>query len=106
MAGEDRITVYRGEDVQLDFTMSPVVDITGWLITMTVEGTAPAKLFTVDAEIVDGLSGTYKVLLTSTETDQAPGAYQYDVWKMNLGAQRVLAVGMIKVEDVARLPTE
>lgn len=106
MAGTDAITVYRGEDIQLDFTMSPVENITGWTLLFTVEGSSHAtKLISKAGVIVSGAAGTFKVTLTATETDIRAGVYQYDFWRTDSGSNRALAVGTFTVSDVARHPT-
>ena len=101
MAGTDTIIVYRGEDVDLDFTMNPVVDISGWTIVFTVELPTP---ITVACSITDGPSGTFQATIADTNLDALrAGVYQYDAWRTDSGTERVLAEGDFEVRDVARI---
>lgn len=104
MPGTDTITVYRGEDAQLNFTMNPVEDITGWEITFTIEGVLYEKLVTQAATVDNGPAGQFSVALTPTQTDLRVGIYEYDVWRTDEGAERVIAIGNFVVVDTARTP--
>ena len=104
MACTDTITIYRGEDVQLNFTLAPVIDITGYTLAFAVEGVAHAKLIEAAGVVVSGPAGTFSVTLADTDTDIKAGAYQYDVWRTDAGSERVLAVGIFRVKDNARHP--
>ena len=98
MAGKDPIEIYQGEDVTLDFTMNPVIDITGWTLLLTVKGG-----FTAGGSVVSGPLGTFTVALTDDNTDSLiPRKYLYDVWRTDSGSERVLARGEFKVVSVAR----
>jgi len=99
----DTITIYKGEDLDLDFTMDPVEDITGWGIELNVKG-ASGVLITKTGVIVSGAAGTFQFPLVDTDSDSLRiGIYLYDVWRTDAGAERVLAVGDFAVEDVARV---
>lgn len=90
MAGRDTITIYRGEAVELDFTMDPVEDITDWGVTFILESGVPAK----PATIINGPGGVFLVTLTKLETALRPGSYRYSVWRsVDGGEDRVLAIG-------------
>lgn len=102
MAGNDTITIYRGEDVDLDFTMSPVVNVSGWTIAFNVKS-ASSILVTKAGSVTDGAAGEMQVSLSDAETDPlVPGTYLYDLWRTDAGAERALAVGNFVVKDVAR----
>jgi hypothetical protein len=103
MAGTDEIAIYRGEDVVLPFTMSPVEDITGWTLLMSVSG-GGAVLFTKAGAVISGAAGTFSVSLTDAETEllAASDVYDYDVWRTDAGAERVLARGTLRVLSVVR----
>jgi hypothetical protein len=107
MPGTDPITVYQGEDVTLNFTMSPLEDVTGWTLLFTVE-TDPEtpKLIAVAGAITDGPNGKMAVTLddTTSGTDQTPGSYTYDLWRTDTDSERVLAHGDFHVKDSARFP--
>lgn len=103
MASTDTVTVYRGEDVDLNFTMVPVTNITGWTLLFTVEK-GRRKVITKTPVIVSAAAGTYKVSLTQTDTNIKEGTYQYDVWRIDDGSERVLSVGSLVISDDARFP--
>lgn len=105
MPGTDLISIYRGEDVELDFTMDPVADISGWTILFTVEGSVPTpKVLAKTATIEDGPNGVFRVALTDDDTDIDPGSYKYDAWRTDAGLERVLAIGKLVVNHTARFP--
>jgi hypothetical protein len=103
MAGTDEIAIYRGEDVALPFTMDPVENITGWTLLMSVSG-GGAVVFTKAGVVTSGPSGTFSVSLTDAETEllSASEVYDYDVWRTDAGAERVLARGTLRVLSVSR----
>jgi hypothetical protein len=103
MAGTDEIAIYRGEDVTLPFTMDPVENITGWTLLMSVS-LASGVVFTQAGAVVSGPAGTFTVALTDTQTELllASEVYDYDVWRTDAGAERVLARGTLRVLSVAR----
>lgn len=98
------ITIYRGEDIELNFTMSPLEDITDWDIEFNVVGINYAKLITVVAEITDGSAGTFTVTLLADSTDIRTGLYTYDVWHTDPDVKRVIATGTLTVLAEARIP--
>lgn len=100
----ENIEIYRGEEIELNFTMSPVEDISGWDIEFNIGGVKHAKLVTVLADINDGPNGTFTVTLTAIDTDIRPGRYSYDVWRTDLDTERVIAVGVFTVLDEVRVP--
>ncbi len=105
--GVEVITVYRGEDRTIGFAMSPVVDISGWTLLLTVEGDPETpKLISVAGVVVSASDGTFSVTLddTTSGTDQSVGHYKYDVWRTDAGNERLLAIGSFIVEDSARFP--
>lgn len=104
MPATNPITIYRGEDITLTFTMDPVVDITGWDIEFNVEMSG-GQAITKTATVTNGPNGVFTVALLTTDTDLRPGIYQYDAWRMDDGSSRPLAVGTFTIVDVARLPT-
>ena len=106
MATVQTITVYRGEQVVLNFTMSPVVNISGWTLPFTVakKSNSPTKLIQVNGVILAGPSGTFSVTLTEENTDQTPDTYYFDVWRNDEGYEQVLAIGSFVVLPTARLP--
>jgi hypothetical protein len=106
MAVTETITIYRGEKVSLNLTMTPVESIAGWTIVFTVarKANSPTKLITQPASVVDGTAGTFTLALTEEQTDLAPGTYLFDVWRTDGGFEQVLAIGPFVVAPVARVP--
>ena len=100
------ITVWRGEDITLDFTMVPARDITGWVISLTIAKNFnnPNKLIQVTATVTNGPLGTFSVILTSAQLDIEPGNYVYDVFRINPGFNRILSAGQFELKADAREP--
>lgn len=106
MAVEQTITVYRGEQVTLNFTMTPVVDISGWTLPFTIakKANSSTKLVSKNGVIISGINGTLYVTLTEEDLDISPGTYYFDLWRNDEGYEQVLALGSFIVAPVARLP--
>lgn len=100
------IKVYRGEDIILPFTMSPSVDITGWVLSMTIAKAYnnPNKLIQVTGNITSGPNGQFTMYLTSAQLNITPDTYVYDVWRNSPGNARILSVGEFIVGADARNP--
>lgn len=113
------ITVYRAGREVLNFTMNPVVDITGWTIMFTVARmtnkerqdeltrlytASTTKLISVQASVTSGPAGTFSVTLTTAHTDLTSDIYEYDVWRTDAGSELPLALGRFVVGGVAREP--
>lgn len=102
MPGTDTITMYRGEDATITFTMSPVEDITGWAVEFNVRDST-GVIIQVSGSIDDGPNGVFSFNLADTLTDSlTPGRYKYDAWRIDAGAEFVLARGDFKLRDVSR----
>lgn len=105
MAVSQTIRVYRGEQANLRFTMSPFEDITGWTLHFTVAkkaNTATKLLGPLACTFLN--SGQFAVYLTEEDLDQAPGSYFYDVWRTDEGQEQVLALGAFEIVANARVP--
>ena len=106
MPTTEAISIYRGEDVVLSFTMNPVVNITGWTITFQLrEYDGTTELLTKSASVTDGPNGVFTVALADDDTDALEDVYHYDVWREDPGAESVLAIGELTVLPVARVTT-
>lgn len=98
---------YRGEDVELDFTMTPLTDITGWTISCRVKltPTDATALLTVNATIQTAAAGTFKVPFTSAQTSGlSANTYAYDVWRTDSGSQAALSIGSLTIKGSPRTP--
>lgn len=100
------IKIYRGEDIPLQFTMTPGVDITGWVISLTVAKAYnnPNKAFQETAVITSGPNGEFSFFLSSVTTDIQPDKYVYDVFRVNPGNRRILALGDFEIAPDVREP--
>ena len=102
MPAEDNIEIYKGEDVNLSFTMNPVEDITGWTIELNVKQDSTIVL-TKSATVTDGPNGQFSVSLVDDDTDNlVERNHLYDVWRTDAGSETVLAIGNFIVHRVAR----
>jgi hypothetical protein len=102
MPSSDTISLYRGEDVTLTFTMDPTANITGWTITFAVRSSEGIEI-TKTANVTDGPGGVFTVTLADTDTDALrTGTYHYDAWRVDAGSERVLAVGSFVILAPAR----
>lgn len=101
MASSDIISIFRGEDLDLNFTLDPAEDITGWTIVFTAR--TDSGVLTKPGTVVDGPNGKFDVTLDDVDTDGVkPGHYAYDVWRTDTGSERVLAIGTLKILAVIR----
>lgn len=101
------IKIFRGEDIILHFTMTPVEDITGWVISLTVakNNNMTQKVTQQTAVLTSGPNGTFDVYLPKSVTQAIePDTYKYDVWRTNTGEERILSVGDFIVGANARIP--
>jgi hypothetical protein len=100
------IKVYRGEDIELNFTMVPARDITGWVISMTIAKAFDIsnKLIQVTAFATNAPLGKYTVILTSAQLDIHPDSLVYDVFRINPGNRRILNEGPFIIGSDARFP--
>lgn len=102
MPSNDVITIYKGEDVDLNFTMNPVESISGWTIKLNVKSPS-AVVITKTANITDASNGEFTFVLADDDSDDlSAGSYQYDVWRTDAGSERVLAIGSFVIADVVR----
>lgn len=100
-------TIYRGEDITLNFTMDPVVDISGWTLAYTIRDkhlTGSALASSVGT-VTSGASGTFTVPITAAQSAAIdPGNYSWDVWRTDSGSASLLAHGDIIVAGSPRVP--
>jgi len=102
MAALANLSFYRGEDITLTVTMTPVTDITGWTLQFTVrkqygDTTALlAKTVGAGVTITDATNGVFTVALASAETTGLDlRAYVYDIQRTNAGNRTVLTIGSV-----------
>lgn len=106
MARVTNIQVYKGEDIVLNFTETPVPvgGIGGWTIKFSLRRLQDGSLTLLheeDAVIQDGNAGTYQVTIPGeplgSGTHRTPNKYYYDVWRTNAGSEAVLAIGEFNI---------
>lgn len=86
---------FQGEDVEIDFTLVPPQDMTGWTLTSSVSATLGGSIiFNPSVTITDAGRGLFKVLWPRSSTENlAPGDYVWDVRRTDSGKNTVLAHG-------------
>lgn len=106
MATLQNLTLFRGEDVLLEFTMDPEQAIAGWALAFYLRarpeyGDDPLVTRTTAAGgivISDGAGGVFQVTIPAATTLALPIArYRYDVWRIDSGYETVLAYGAADV---------
>lgn len=106
MPANDSISVYQGEDLTLNFTMDPVENITGWTLEFNVRSAASVVIQKTPV-VTSGPAGTFTVSLVDADTNHlTPGVFMYDVWRIDVSTERILAVGNFTLLAVARTPTD
>lgn len=100
---QNDITVYRGEAATLTFTMTPVVDITGWLISMVVKRkwVDSSALLNMSGTVTNGPNGVFTVDITNNQikTTLGVGLFAYDVQRTTSGSETVLSIGRFVVKQ-------
>jgi hypothetical protein len=97
----DRVVLHRGEDVDLEFGLSPPTDCTGWTITLKIAPTLGGTVSTTkSATIVDGPRGRFRVVLASADTASlAVGRHVWDVRRTDSGGKTTLAEGTLDLRQ-------
>lgn len=107
MAVEAQLDVFRKNRVRLDFTMDPVLDVTGWTLVFNVSTARDRAQKLIDDKamsVTSGPDGTFSVTLTAAETDLAAGQYFWDVTRVDMAEETTLALGVFRVIGVAKAP--
>jgi hypothetical protein len=107
MATLNDITFYKGEAVALVFTMTPVTNIAGWNISLTLRNnpTDAVPLLTKAATLTTPAAGVFTVALTHAETVALSAAnYAYDVQRTDTGSEAVLSIGTLVVAQEVLYP--
>jgi hypothetical protein len=101
------IKIFRGEDIELRFTMNPVVDVTGWVISFTVakNNNTDVKVTQQTAVATDAPNGQFSVYLPKAVTyNIEPDVYKHDLWRVDTGSERILSLGDFIVGANAKNP--
>jgi len=99
MSIPSNFSFFRGEDVVLDFQLSPVEDITGWTLSLKVADTLGGSVqFTKSPTITDGPRGKFRTTIASADTASlTAGRYTWDVRRTDSGSKATLAHGEINL---------
>ena len=92
-----------GEDVTVQVTISPVVDITGWTLVMTARLTLGVLPLAFQKStggfgivITSGPLGVFNITVASADTSAlAAVEYFYDIQRTDVGFRHVLVEGML-----------
>jgi hypothetical protein len=97
----NNLTFFRGEDVTLDFEMTPPADVTGWAITLKLADKLGGTVqLTKTASIVDGPRGKFRVTVASADTASLPvGRYVWDARRTDAGNKSTLADGNLDLRQ-------
>lgn len=95
MSVPSNISFFQGEDLELDFTLTPPKDMTGWTLTSSVKDKLGGTLqFNPTVTITDAGRGLFKAVWPRGSTSAlAPGDYVWDVRRTDAGSNTVLAHG-------------
>jgi hypothetical protein len=104
MAFNYNLRWFPGEDITLNFEVTPPQDISTWAMTFTVRSapggtTQFTKTVGGGITITDGGRGRYKVQINAADTSGlAVGDYEWSVKRTDTGFVTVLAHGSIVLE--------
>lgn len=101
MSVASHLSFFRGEDIVLDFALTPLVDISGWNITLKIADVLGGTVqVTKTASLTDGPRGRFRVTLASADTASlAVGRYTWDCRRTDSGARATLAHGELDLRQ-------
>jgi hypothetical protein len=101
MSVPSNLSFFQGEDIQLNFALTPPTDITGWTLTGTVQNKlGGTTAFTFTPSIVDAGRGWFQAGFARAQTSNlSPGDYVWDVRRTDSGKNAVLAHGEITLKQ-------
>jgi hypothetical protein len=103
MSVTSSLSFFRGEDVTVDFQMTPPADVTGWAISFTLKDTLGGTTqngFPLIATLVDGPRGRFRVAIASALTaGLAAGRYVWDCRRTDGGNKTTLADGYLDLRQ-------
>lgn len=107
MAAHNDFAWFRGEDILITFTMTPLTDITGWTISAKVKTAVqePTALLTIAGTVTSAAAGIFTVAVTAAQNTStlAVGRYDYSVTRTDSGSVAVLSEGTITVKPSAQV---
>lgn len=95
------LVLHRGEDVDLEFQLSPPTDCTGWTVSLKVAPTLGGSVSTTkSATLVDGPRGRFRVALASADTASLDvGRHVWDARRTDSGSETTLAEGTLDLRQ-------
>lgn len=85
------------EDRTFDFTIDTTEAVTGWTVTFTALPRDGAGTISRGASLLDAVTKTFRVTLTSLDLTVTAGVWFYDLARVNPGARAELAAGSLTV---------
>ncbi len=101
MAQHNDFAIYRGEDILITFTLSPVVNISGWTMTFQVRRAIgdPTVLLAITPTLTTPASGICTVAISSAQTlSLSAGPYPCSLTRTDSGSAALLSEGTLKVQ--------
>jgi hypothetical protein len=101
MSVPSNLSFFQGEDIQLNFALTPPTDITGWTLTGTVQNKLGGSTqFTFIPSIQDAGRGWFQAGFARAQTSNlSPGDYVWDIRRTDSGKNAVLAHGEITIKQ-------
>jgi hypothetical protein len=102
MSITSNLSFFRGEDITLQFQMSPPnTDITGWTITFKIATNLGGTVqITKTATVLDGPRGVFQVSIANTDTATLTvGRYVWDCRRTDTGNRATLADGYLDLRQ-------
>jgi hypothetical protein len=98
---QSNIVFFQGEDLVLQWALTPPQDITGWTMTGTVKDKLGGTTqFTFTLSITDAGRGLFQASWSRSNTSGlSPGDYVWDVRRTDNGSNTVLANGQAHVKQ-------
>lgn len=113
MATTNKLQMYKGEDVLLNFTIygasstaSPL-NVAGWTTLFSVKQNTndTGTIFTQTGTVVSSTAGTLTVTIASCQTSSlTPFEYAHDLWRVDSGSFACLSIGTLELTGSPRDP--
>jgi hypothetical protein len=98
MTAPGQLQFLQGEDVNVTWTMSPIVNITGWTIVFYVGGVANSIRLQIACTVSNGPAGIFTALIPDADTATLDsGLYAFEVRRTDSGYNTVLSNGAINL---------
>lgn len=104
---------YKGEDIVVNVSIIPVVNITGWSLKFTMRKTLDILPILITKTtggggitITNGPGGIFTITINDADTSSADvGQYLFDIQRTDAGGAQVLTIGNVTLlHPVANIP--